>query len=129
MKFDHILSSHLNEDDRVKGNLLIRKQIYGHPQYELHICVYEGIQGHRTQSAHLVTCMVVYKEQAKRVLFKLWHTDPQQDWDAYIQKYVLDKIEADLKSPLHIVRDAARWCNLGLTESDEITLIEAGIQP
>ena len=112
-----ILGSHLLEDKRVELSPIARKKIYSDNAYEVHLCLYPGIEGHKVWSQRLLTGLYVYKSEALRIMLKV-HLVENDDSAEDIFKEAVSKYEAEEKTPIDMIRSAKKWCNVPFTEAD-----------
>ncbi len=116
-EFKDILGSHLLEDKRVELSPIARKKIYSDGAYEVHLCLYPGIDGHKIWSQRLLAALYIYKQEALRIMLKV-HLVEGEDSPEEIFKDAVSKFEAEEKTPIDMIRSAKKWCNVPFTDAD-----------
>jgi hypothetical protein len=107
--------------------MLSVRRVFASPLYEIFICVYSGLIDSKALNDDLVTCLVVFRKEQTRVLFKLLAAEIRGDRGAYIEM-MIQKMEAKGQGPLHLVRDAKVWAKLPFTDEDRKVIASAGIE-
>jgi hypothetical protein len=124
--FRDVVTSHLREDTRILASVLAMRRIYGHLLYDVYLCVYSGLMGHPRLHDDLLSCLVVFKKERIRVMFKLWTAQIEGDRQAYIEKAV-GELKAQGKGPFQLILDAKTWTYLPLTLHDRAAMKMAGV--
>ena len=122
-----IVTSHLREDTRILSSVLAMRRVFDHPLYDIHLCVYSGLIDSIALSEDLITCLVVFKRERLRVMFKLWTAHVEGDRNEYIEQ-ATQELMAQGKSPLHLVRDAKTWCRVPFTDEDRAAFGAVGLE-
>jgi hypothetical protein len=125
-KFRDVVTSHLREDTRILASVLATRRIYSDPMYDIFLCIYSGLMDSNSLNDDLVTCLIVFKEEELRLMFKLWTDQIEGERNAYIEAAVR-KLEQEGKGPMHLVRDAKTWCHVPFTLRDRAALRMRGI--
>jgi hypothetical protein len=126
-RYRDVVTSHLREEPRIRASVLSRRRVFRHAFYDVYFCVYSGLLRSVSHSADLVTCMVVYRREALRVMFKLWAEDAKGDRSDF-PATAIDRLRAQGQGPMQLVRDAKYWCGLPFTSDDTAALRMAGIE-
>ncbi len=116
-KFRDIVTSHLREDTRILASVLAMRRVFDHPMYSIYLCIYSGLLDSISHGDDLVTCLVIFKREDLRVMFKLWTAEIEGDRNAYIEQAV-QELEKQGKSPFHLIKDAKTWCRVPFTLHD-----------
>lgn len=122
-----IVTSYLREDSRIQASVLATRRVFKNSHYEVYLCIYSGFMDDTRLHSDLVTCLVVYKAEALRIMIKLWTDEIGGDREAYIHDAV-HRLEQEGKTPLHLIHNAKVWCHLHFTPYDRQILGAAGIQ-
>lgn len=120
-----LITSHLKEDTRIMASVLAMRRIWSTPQYDIYLCLYSGLVGVERLSDDLLTCLVVFKSEQIRAMYKLWTEEIHDERDVYMEAAV-QRLSQEGKTPLELVRDAKRWCKLPWTEEDRKVFHAAG---
>lgn len=121
-----LVTSHLREDTRIRASVLANRRVYTSELYEVYLCIYSGLVGSKALGEDLVTCLVVFKQERIRLMFRLWTAEIRGSRSQYIEKAV-ERLTQEGTSPLHLVRDAKEWGKLPLTEQDHEAFRNAGL--
>lgn len=116
-RYRDLITSHLKEDTRIMASVLAMSRVWSHDLYDVYLCVYSGLVGVERLSDDLLTCLVVFKQEGIRAMYKLWTEEIHVERDLYLHDAVA-KLQAEGKSPLELVRDAKKWCKLPWTAKD-----------
>jgi hypothetical protein len=122
-----IVSAHLKEDRRLKTEPVGVKRIYDDEQFSLHVQVFSGIPNDKVQHQELICLLSFYKEEQIEILSKFMVTPKPMTVDQ-IFPYVVERLEEEEKTPLQILRDSKRWCNLPFTQKEMAAFTNAGIE-
>ena len=122
-----IVTSHLREDTRIRASVLATRRIYANFMYDVYICIYSGLTSSKELHEDLVTCLVIYKEENLRLMFKMWTDEIRGDRNVYIET-VVARLLSEGKNPHHLVHDAKKWTHIPFTLHDRAALRIAGIE-
>ncbi|MBI2711468.1 MAG: hypothetical protein HYX41_01205 [Bdellovibrio sp.] len=128
LKYRDIVTSYLREDTRIHASVLAQRRVFKNELYEVFLCIYSGLMENPRLHSDLVTALIVYHAEALRVMVKLWNDEIGGDREAYIHDAV-SRLEADGKTPAHLIHDAKVWCHLPFSEKDRQFLGANGIVP
>lgn len=123
-----LVTSYLKEDTRILASVLAQSRIYRSESHEVFLCIYSGLLGTAWLSEDLVTCLVYYKKEKIRVMFKLWTAEIQGERTAYLEQCV-GELERQGKTPFHLIRDGKNWCHLPFTSEEQEALRATGVPP
>ena len=112
-----IVTSHLREDTRILASVLAMRRIFDHPMYSIYLCIYSGLMDSISHGDDLVSCLVIFKREDLRVMFKLWTAEIEGDRNVYIE-HAVHELEKQGKSPFHLIKDAKTWCRVPFTLHD-----------
>lgn len=124
--FRDLVTSHLKEDTRIHASVLAMRRVFEHPMYSVYICVYSGLVDSISLADDLVTCLVVFKEERLRIMFKMWTMRIEGDPIHYIQE-VLKILQSQGKNPMHLIQDAKTWGHVDFTIKDRAAFRMADI--
>jgi hypothetical protein len=102
------------------------RRIFDHPLYEIHLCLYSGLMGSISLNDDLLTCLVVYKAERLRVMFKLWSAKVNGDRQTYLETAV-SELKRQKQSPFHLIFHAKKWSRVAFSENDRKAFKEQGI--
>lgn len=123
-----VVTSYLKEDTRILASVLAQRCVYRSPTHQIYLCIYSGLVNTAWLSDDLLTCLVVFRSEGLRIMFKLWPASIQGSRDQYFEKAV-EQLAAQGRSPYHLIRDAKNWCHVPLTQAEQEELRELGIPP
>lgn len=126
MPFRDVVTSHLKEDTRILASVLAMRRVFKHPFYDIHLCLYSGLMDHPRLHDDLLSCLIVFKKENLRIMFKLWSARIEGDRDRYLEEAV-KQLGQEGKGPLRLVLDAKTWTHLPLTLNDRAAMKLAGI--
>lgn len=115
--FRDLVTSHLREDTRILASVLAMRRIFSHPIYDVYLCIYSGLMDSVSHGDDLVSCLVVFKRENLRIMFKLWTARIEGNRNQYIEDAVRD-LQQQGKGPFHLIRDAKIWCRVPFTLHD-----------
>jgi hypothetical protein len=119
-------TSHLREDTRILASVLSTRRVFQSPMYEVYLCVYSGLIDSKRLHEDLATCLVAFKEEGVRIMFKLWTDEIRGNRHSYLEG-VVRRLEKEGRGPLHLVRDAKVWSGTKFTLRDLAAMKLAGI--
>ena len=122
-----IVTSYLREDTRILASVLAMRRVFKNAQYEVHLCIYSGLMDDPRLHSDLVTALMVYHDEALRIMIKLWNDEIGGDREAYILE-AISRLENEGKTPAHLIRDAKLWCHLPFTPKDRQFLDAAQVE-
>lgn len=102
------------------------RRVYSDPLYDIYLCVYSGLMDSKSHGDDLVTCMIVFRNEGLRLMFKLWTAEIRGDRDAYLEQAV-DRLLKEGRGPFHLVRDAKTWCKVPFSPKDKAALTRVGL--
>lgn len=121
-----LVTSYLREDTRILASVLGMRRIFSNHLYDIYICIYSGLMGTPSLSDDLITCLVIFKQERMRVMFKLWTDNLQENKESTIAA-VVRRLEEDGVRPYDLIRNAKSWCHLKFTDEDRDALATVGI--
>ena len=120
-----IWAAYLRNDERIRKPVLAEKRVFQSPEYEVYLQVFPEIPGKPAFPHQIVTARVHYFENNIDAIVRLATYEPERNPMAQIQK-VLTRLQETGVTPLHLVRDAKRWCRIPFTDLDLKTFEKAG---
>lgn len=126
MKFRDIATSHLREDPRIQQPMAAARKVFSNFMYEVFVCVYSGSPQSKSLRDDLVTCLVQFKEEDLRLMYRLDSTEIRGNKAAYVEELV-KRVASEGKSPYHLIRDAKMWCQIPFTLKDRAAMRMANI--
>lgn len=126
-QYRDLVTSYLREDTRILASVLGMRRIFSSHLYEIYVCIYSGLMGTPSLSDDLVTCLLVFKEEKMRVMFKLWTDEISNERHEYIEDAV-KRLESEGTRPYDLIKNGKSWSHLKFTENDRKALLTVGIE-
>lgn len=127
-EFRDVVTSYLKEDTRILASVLAQRRIYHTPEHEIYLCIYSGLLNTAWLAEDLVTCLVVFKKENLRIMFKLWTSEIQGNRDSYFN-HAISRLQQEGRTPFHLIRDAKNWCHVPFSLQEQEDLRNLGIPP